>query len=327
MKGKKRGGLLTIVLVILLAVLIFFIYLLYQNLPGEPEQPSIVIKPLEQNNTNSLEISNFSYKVSQFYPNTKFNHNSISYKINPDCNEENKERMLGAFNEISERVRVISFYESPTEADIEVACSESATSLEKTEKGFFIAGEGGAKEIVKTERYNVITNGVILLYENKKGIKCEWSNIELHELLHVFGFGHSEDANSLMSPLLESCEQKLDESIIDELNQLYTQENLADLYFTYLNATKTGIYLEFATTIRNSGTIDAENVVLSVFDEGENIEDFSLENITFGGGVTYKVVNLKLRSRNSESIKLAIDYENSIREIDEANNIAELDFA
>jgi len=327
MKGKKGGILLTIVLVILIVVLIFFLYFIYQNIPGEPEQPNITLKQLEQNKTDSLKIGNLSYQVKQFYSNTKFNHNSISYKINPDCDEEKKERMLSAFNELSAKVNTISFYESSDEADIDIACSKEAESLEKLEEGFFIAGEGGAREVVKTERYNVITSGVILLYETKKGIKCQWPNVELHELLHVFGFAHSEDENSLMAPLLESCEQKLDESIIDELNRLYSQENLADLYFINVNAIKKGIYLDFNATIRNSGTIEAENVLLSVFDGGEEAGEFNLGNISFGGGVTYKVTNLKLKSRNSKSIDIIIDSENSVREIDETNNVVKLEFS
>ena len=87
------------------------------------------------------------------------------------------------------------------------------------------------REIVQTGRYNVITNGTVLLYKETNAQNCDWANVELHELIHVFGFGHSNNSNSLMYPYLENCNQKLDDSIIKELTRLYSEENLADLYF------------------------------------------------------------------------------------------------
>jgi len=321
---KKRGHALIITVIILLVVAVFLSWFIYQNLPGSPEQLNAIFKQPE------LETANLSHAVKQFYPNMKFNHNSISYTIDSQCDEEKRERMIKAFIELSSMVEVISFYESQGEqrADIEVTCSKKAEKLkEETKKGFFIAGEGGAKEIIQTGRYNVITDGVILLYSfPHKAIECEWPNIELHELVHVFGFGHSEDKNSLMYPTLESCNQKLDEAILQNIKDLHSQENLADLYFEHVDATKRGRYLDFNVTVKNSGTIDAGSVILTVTDDGEEIEDFDLKDIPFGGGLTFQVGNLKLKSRASENIDLVIDLTNSISELDEDNNIAKLSF-
>jgi len=318
-KNKKIQVLVIMALFFLLAILIFLIFLLYKYIPGEPKELIAFPKQIE------LKTTNLSYEFKQFYPNMKFNHNSISYKINPDCDEEKKERMGNAFEELADKVEVISFHAVEESPDVEVSCSKETSQVLKGD--FFVAGEGGAKAVVPTGRYNVISNGAILLYDDTKGVKCGWPNIELHELLHVFGFEHSQDKNSLMNVYLDSCLQKLDEAIITDLKELYSAENLADLYFENASAIKKGIYLDFNVTIKNSGTLDAKNVILSVFENGEKTEDFDLDDLSFGGGVTFSVVNSKLKNRNSDNIDIIIDADNLIREIDENNNIAKLEFA
>jgi hypothetical protein len=321
MKNKKGSWILNTIL-ILLIVVVFLIagYFLYLNIPGSPENLKAIIEPPK------LEVENLSSEVKQFYPGMKFNHNSISYNIDSACTDEKTDRMIEAFNELENKIEVLAFYSVSENPDIEVSCSD----IEKhsIDEDYFIAGEGGAKEIIQTERYNVITQGVILLHSNpKRSRECEWPNIELHELLHVFGFDHSADENSLMYPYLESCEQKLDEAIISDLNKLYSKENLADLYFEEVIATKKGRYLDFNISIKNSGVVSASKVVFSVFEDNKNVEDFDLKDITFGAGVNFQVKNLKLNSRNSDNIELRIDDDDLIKEIDEENNIAKLEFS
>lgn len=314
---------LKIILNIFIVLLIVFVlligaYFLYQNIPGEPKSINMISEPLK------LEVGNLSYEVKQFHPNMKFNHNSISYNIDSGCDNDKKKRMLEAFSELKENVKVINFHSVSERADIEVSCSEYTY---QKEKDFFIAGEGGAKEIIQTGKYNVITNGVILLHGNPHGFyKCEWPNIELHELLHVFGFDHSKDEYSLMYPYLESCDQKLDKSIVNDLKKLYSKENLADLYFEEVTAVKKGRYLDFNISIKNLGVVSAENTMLDVFDDDKKVGNFELKNISFGAGVNFYVVNFKLKSRSSKNIKLVIDADNLIKEIDENNNAAELKF-
>lgn len=317
-KNLRGQAILNIILFLLLVVVLLIAgYLLYLNLPGKPQVLDVILP-------QGLEVSNLSSTVEQFYPNMKFNHNNISYNIASDCSQEKEGRMIGAFDELKNKVGIISFYPDSNNLDIEVSCSE--ITKHSIEKDYFIAGEGGAKEIIQTGRYNVITQGVILLYGERKSIECDWPNVELHELLHVFGFDHSSDKYSLMFQYLESCSQKLDESIINILKELYSKENFPDLYFGNVTGIKKGRYLDFNVTVKNSGTIDTENVFLSVFDGEDRLDDFDLKNITFGAGVSFSVQNLKLNFRNSNNIRLVIDSDNLIKEIDENNNIATLKF-
>tara|TARA_Y100000310_G_C20589274_1_gene767094 strand:+ start:155 stop:1120 length:966 start_codon:yes stop_codon:yes gene_type:complete len=318
MRSKKGGWILNTILVLLvLLVLLIGAYFVYINLPGEPESLRAIIEPAE------LEVGNLSYEVKQFYPNMKFNHNSITYKIDIQCSNEKTNRMLEAFDELETNIGIINFQQVSQNPDIEVSCSDLEKNL--IEEDYFIAGEGGAKEIIQTGKYNIITQGVILLHENpKRSKKCEWPNIELHELLHVFGFDHSSDESSLMYPYLEDCNQKLDESIILNLKEIYSKENLADLYFEEVSAVKKRKYLDFDIKIKNSGSIDAKNVVLGVFSDDKNVKEFDLKDISFGAGISLNVSNVELNKINPDKIELVIDFDNLIKELDEDNNVAEL---
>jgi len=286
---RKRNPFLIIALIVLLIILAFFIYNLYEIIPGEPV-------PFEMTNNQQMDTGNLSYEVEQFYPNMKFNHNTITYKIDSQCSENKIERMNAAFSELASKVGLIEFQPSNNDADIDITCSGEVGEI--TGKNSFVAGEGGAKEIIQTGRYNVIVKGEVLLYSNPKGaVICDWPNVELHELLHVFGFTHSSNTKSLMSPYLTSCEkQKLDDSIINDLRELYSQENLPDIYFEDVRATKRGIYLDFNITVKNSGVIDSNNVILNLLDNGAKITSFELGDIPFGAGVEFQVSNLRLRS-------------------------------
>ena len=311
---------------------------------GEPRNLNATIINLPQ-----LKNSSFG-SVQQFYPNMKFNHNNLSYLIHSECPNDKKESMIEAFNLILQDTGIINFTSvsenefadkgesdsSPVSsnpndyqgfADIEILCSpeEKASSIQESD--FFIAGEGGAKEIIQTGRYNVITRGVILLYGNpQNAIHCNWPNTEVHELVHVFGFNHSYNKESLMYPYLSSCDQKLDDSIINELVRLYSQPNLPDFYFENVSAVKKGRYLDFNITIRNSGDVKATNISYSIVDNGKVIDTNELENLNYGAGIVLEVNNVKLLNRDSKDIKIVIDYYNHIPEIDKANNVARLSF-
>ena len=318
--------LLIFVLLLLIIATILTVSLLYLNIPGEPIELSATISDIPQ-----LKNSSFS-NVAQFYPNMKFNHNNITYKIDLNCLDDKKTRMINAFELLSSDVHWFSFSQEygEIEADIDISCSQDEKyNPDSSGVGheFFIAGEGGAKEIIQTGRYNVINKGIILLYENlHNSVQCSWPNTEVHELIHVFGYNHSLDENSLMYPYLEFCDQKLDDSIIEELNRIYSEENLPDLYFENISAVKKGRYLDFNLTIKNSGDVDANNVSYSLLDDSEIVETKELKDLKYGAGIIIGVSNLKLIKRDSKEIKIIIDYFNKTSEIDKENNVASFKF-
>jgi len=305
-----------IIMLIIIGIIIFLGYYIYLNLPRGPKQLQVITNP----NFEQPVIS----EVNQFYPNMKFNHNNIGYSIYSSCDEDKKNRMVQAFKELSNKVPLLTFVPLIRSPDIEISCDENEG--QKIDKKHFVAGEGGAKEIIQTGRYNIVTEGIILLYENKKirTKTCDYPNVELHELLHVLGFDHSEDQRSIMYPFIESCDQILDQSISDQLNIMYSEENLPDLYFDKLEVVKKGRYIDFNLTIKNSGSLKSEEIKLTILD-GENIiEEKDMGEIEFGAGVTLTTKNLKLKKLNPDQIQFIIDKDNIIREIDETNNIGDI---
>jgi hypothetical protein len=307
--------LFAIIIVLCLILILILTYILYLNFPSSPEPLDVVV-----NSGSDIDLS--LSEVKQFYPNMRFNHNSISYNIDSACSTQKKERISQAFDEISGKVQVISFYSDPDSSDIILLCSENKMPA-GTQEDYFIAGEGGAKEIIKSGEYNVISSGLVLLYaETRNSLKCEESNVEVHELMHVLGFNHSASANSLMYPLLETCEQRIDDSIINELKRLYSIENLPDLLIENLSVVKKGRYLDFNITIRNSGITDSQNIEYSIFDDGVVAETRIIPELKYGSGIFIQVQNFKLIHREPSEIKFIIDNDNKIKELDEGNNFA-----
>lgn len=319
MDRKKGSAGIYFILGILLLILAFLFYLFYEYVPLDYQTSNVFIPAKE------FGTINLSFQVKQFYPNMKFNHNKISYNIEDACSEEKKSRMIEAFRLLTLEVPEISFYPASNKPDIIVMCTQHLEEF--TGRNFFIAGEGGAEQIIQTKRFNVITKGIVLLYDHShNSLECAWPIVELHELTHVFGFQHSEDKESLMYPYIESCSQKLDQEIISDLRTLYAQEHLVDLYFESVEAVKHGRYLDFNATIKNGGDIEARNVFLTIYDSDTEGESFPLENIDFGAGVTFSVSNAKLNSRSSKIVRIIIDANNLISEFDKKNNEVILEF-
>ena len=150
----------------------------------------------------------------------------------------------------------------------------------------------------------MILKGKIFLYRQSS---CDQPIVELHELLHVFGFEHINDSKSIMYPYAE-CDQVLKQEYLDSLIKIYSIPPLAELVFDEANVSRAGKYLNFDISISNKGIIDAENVAIIVYEDDQEVKRFPLQEIKLGSGKKFMVENLKLESKSSEQIKLVIDY-------------------
>ena len=221
--------------------------------------------------------------------------------------------MIEAFQTLSKETEILSFIESNTDADIQVSCSQ--VELQKGEN-LFIAGEGGPSKYINNTIYPVILKGRILLYEQSG---CKSSIIEMHELLHVFGFDHSEDKTDILYPKTD-CTQELKQAYIQMLKDLYKIDAKSELYFKEAeNITKAGKYLDFDVMVINYGIIDAKEVNLTIYADNKKVESFDLGNLDLGEGKRFSVKNLKLPSLNIKEVELKIESNN--QEYDYNNNI------
>ncbi|MAH51713.1 hypothetical protein CMI37_38205 [Candidatus Pacearchaeota archaeon] len=300
-----------IAVVLTLAFLAFAIGFFYSQVPGAPVELGWIGA---DSTDDGIEIEYGATPV--FSENMRFNHNLISYYIESDCSEERKQKMKTAFGIFHDEINIISFYEAQkTDADILVGCSRSYV---ETDNNMFIAGEGGPSQYLNGTLFDVILEGKITLYKESS---CDYPVIELHELMHVFGFNHINNIKSIMHKV-SNCEQRITPDMVDTMTSLYEINALPDIYIDNVNATKKRYYLDFEVTVRNRGMVDAGEVVLMVSTESDEMQEFSLEDLPIYTARTLMVQNLKLPSRFDEQITFNVSLVDNSQEIDFRNNVA-----
>ncbi len=304
----------TLTMILLVGLLITSSYLLWQNYNEFGGIPF-----LTNGNPNygafSANLSFAEGNNSQFYPNMRYKNKVIGYWIEPDCEAEKVQEMRSAMIILSEKTILKFESKDKNQAEISILCSEIAPEPE--EEGHFVAGEGGPSRIINTSTYSVILTGRIALYRNDK---CDKPQIALHELLHALGFDHKRDENSIMYPVT-SCSQTLDESIVEEINQIYSIPSEPDLLIERIGANLTGRYLNFEISVVNYGLNDMNGVKLRVLAAGEEVKVFDLGNLGVGVSKVLTVSNLKMPN-DSDSISFAV--EGSSKELSFLNNRVDL---
>ncbi len=239
---------------------------------------------------------NASSNLVQFVPNMRFSKNNISFFIEEDCSKEKSSRVREAFKILEEETKVIFFYEIKNDsADILVFCSQKEAEKKEGEKKIFILGEGGPRKFLNLTPYPLIIQGEVSLFLKKEEVNCEMPLVELHEILHVFGYDHINDKKSILYPYL-NCEQKLTQEVIDDLINLYSQKAKAEISIVNISATKKGNYLNFFIEITNTGLVRAENVSFEIYSEKERINNYSLEYLEPGYSRKFYVENFFLKS-------------------------------
>ena len=306
----RKGNLSVLGIVLLIFLLTLFIvtlYILYLNWPGELEEFTFIYN----------QERDINYSTSQqFYENMRFPDTTITYDFKKECSNEKIINVKEAFS-ILDNLTVLKFKRDSDNPRITIFCS--ILSPEPSDEGYFVAGEGGPSKVLNTTLYGAILSGKISLYRDET---CDTPTIALHELLHVLGFKHNNNPQSILYPTL-NCDQEIDEYIIKDLNTLYSYEGKADLKITEVNAEKKGRYLSFDIEIINRGLVGVSNASLRIYSEGEFIKEIPLENLGIGFTKKLHVTNLKI-SRFDEKISFVIDEYNEVSEIFEDNNEVEL---
>lgn len=299
----------TIFTLIMLATLIFSSFTLYyMYMPQDPiSMFSDEIIP--------DEVAMINYGMTPvFAKNLRFNHNNISYFITLDCSEERKQSMIDAFEAFESEMDHITFYKGDINADITIGCGDTTISFGDN---LFAAGEGGPSRIINTSSFKTIEKGKISLYDDQR---CNYPIVELHELLHVFGFDHSKNPTSIMYNI-SKCNQRITPDMITIIDELYSIEPLADAIIGNLTAIKRGMYLDFNITILNEGLQNIDEIKLTVIADDEIIQIVNMEKLEIGYGRSLEAKNVKLPGIKTQNITFEVDYEQNVREINEDNNI------
>lgn len=304
---RRKANLLVILILSLLVVLIILTsYLAYQNYSMTGEVVKYYDSKLE-------EYINDSANATQFYDNMRFNHNNITYFI-LDCDKQKTDRLNSAFLIISNSTEIINFTQIDNENDSDILVGCSKESYQK-EESFFVAGEGGPTKFINLDPYPLILKGKISLYEKNS---CSYPITELHEIFHVFGFNHVNDSRKIMYPYV-NCKQRIDQELINKIKILYSVIPLADVYFEKASIVKNKRYLDINIQVNNKGLIEAENVTLRIYAEGNKIGSFNLKDIGAGVGKEFWATNVLLPSLRIKNVTLVLV--SDTREFDEKNNV------
>lgn len=312
--------LINFLLLILLILLGFYAYNFYLDLPLESRDLSIVFKQ------DLPPATNTSSTLVQFAPNMRFADSRLSYYLQSECTPSQIASVGEAFSILSERTQVLSFYRTAsvwTDADIIIKCSEQSKELdsESENKRTFIAGEGGPTQFLELSPYSLIKQGEVQLFSSKYIAQCDEPLVEIHELLHVFGYDHITDKSSILYPYLD-CKQELKENIVADLIKIYSEPAKAEVLVANVSASKAGAYLDFYIEIKNTGLIDATDISLDIFADNKLIKTYPIEKLSPGLLRSLALTNLGLPSSRVSSIRFVV--KTPVLEYSTANNVVEM---
>ncbi len=294
---------LKIVLSIVFFMLVVILLVFYWILPiGE------LIEFRVSGGSSNFSLNNSFNTSMQFYENMRYKSSEISYKINR-CALAREDEMRRAFSFLKNHT-ILNFYEVEENEEISVTCENSA----KGEEGLFIAGEGGVTNVVITENFNVILNGMVILIRESK---CPDPLVGTHELLHTLGFDHSENPNNIMYPTI-NCKQTIGDDLIKNIEWLYSFPTLSDLSLENASASMKGGYLDINLTVKNHGLKDSENSTLIIYANNKSIKEFGIEPISIGSGKMITLSKIFVLRRNIQKLELFIKYNSE--ELNKNNN-------
>lgn len=270
-------------------------YIYHNFFKEEPEMLEVLVD-LSKN----PEIS-MTNELSMFKPLMRFDTDEISYSFD-DCEEIKKKRMKNAFDILSKETGAFIFYENDYDPMITIYCKDPKEEKRDT---IFVAGEGGPNRILPLDLYPQIIGGSIYLYRGENTKECEYPVIELHELLHVFGFEHINDTKKVLYPYLD-CNQRLTEDIISEIKKLYSEKAKADIFIEDLETFTDKKYLDFSITVTNRGLLIAENTTLRISSQESEIYSYSLGTVSPGVSQRISTKNVPIKPKNAKQLTFKI---------------------
>lgn len=256
--------------------------------------------------------TNFSItggSVTQFYPNMRFADREISYSVADNCSLKKKNDADYAF-QILDNLTVLSFYKVDSDGQISVDCEDGGDF----NGGFFVAGEGGPTEAIKSGDFYVIAKGKILLLQESE---CPAPNIAIHEVLHVLGIDHSTNKNNIMYNI-SKCNQEIGEDTLLTINKLYYSPGFPDLALSDVSTTLHGRYLDIKFTIQNNGLSKTKESEVKIYADDQEIKSFDIQELDPSVGRITTVENLFIQNRSVKEIKLKIIY--NFEELNKENN-------
>lgn len=259
-------------------------------------------------NTNS-NFNLFNSSNIQFYENLRYLDSNISYRVADICTLQKKADAERAFDILEEKT-ILNFYSVMDNEEILISCQ----NRQKSEGGFFVAGEGGPVNITKSGDFRIISYGEVSLIRQSE---CPNPNVALHEILHALGFNHSLNSNNIMYNV-SKCSQAIGEDIPNLLEELYSVPSYPDLIILDANPFIHGKNLDINLTIKNQGIQLANKSILKIYTDDHLINKMDVPELKIGYGLKFKIRNVGIGLKNFDQLRFII--ESDFNELDKNNN-------
>lgn len=273
-----------IFVLLVVAMLGYYFFFPYNQLDFSPKY-----------NNSNFNIGDSS-KGMQFYENMRYPDKDISYKIE-DCSLSKQNNVEDAF-EIIENLTVLRFNSVNSNEEIHVTCD----SKKEMEGNLIVAGEGGPSNITKTDNFNVITKGEVMIFRESQ---CPQPIVGMHEIFHALGFDHSDNPGNIMYEV-SNCDQEVGGDIVNTINDLYSYPSYSDLSFEDVSAQMNGKYLDANMSLRNNGLSESGNFDVFIYADEKEVKKIEVDSLKIGYGTTMTLGNLWVADLNVEEIRFVI---------------------
>ncbi|MGK0209078.1 MAG: hypothetical protein ACI83O_000343 [Patescibacteria group bacterium] len=219
---------LLITIVILLAFATGILFAIWDTQDEISPQDQIIINQTIQETQNTTRPQNPNADQYPEINEPHWGHMPVTYQFKSDCIPRLEDLMKKGFDSIqTETAQVVQFEEVAQNPDIEIYCleKEGAYIGETTLANAQTKRDGKNPNLIKSARINVFNQGMVC--------STGYPALEVHEILHSFGFEHSPLLKSVMSRYSsessKSCDiTKIDQPYITCMQYIYTNGSTSD---------------------------------------------------------------------------------------------------
>ncbi len=191
-------------------------------------------------------------------------------------------------------------------------------------------------KFINISQFGIIQNAKIQLLtksDSRELNSNDMVNLALHEIGHALGLPHTSE-DDIMNPVLtipSKAIKEISSSDTNKLQKLYELPAKPDLKIIGVNATKSTFtrfgkdyfFLNISISVQNMGLVDAENFKMQVITDGIVVNEETLQKLELGNILNIFQGNLRI-DRNFTSVRVGIDTQNAIDELNETNNFVEI---
>ena len=193
-----------------------------------------VINDLTHNNVNIInETSNITQGNLQLQEDTindfrlHWKYRNITYSFKTKCPEYEHDRVVRALNIIEKELNYTISFKEVYDSNIDFYCNNNSYS-------------DPSSRIIISDEYRIagltsysylgteILNATINFYnvnDRDWSSKCNYPNVEVHEILHSLGLNHSDLNSSIMNPSSEHCIERIDDDVKMKLIDIYKRDD------------------------------------------------------------------------------------------------------